>query len=68
MGEVFDHMLKRCAKVIFTYDFILGTVLFSVIYLLSVLGCPIEDKRDGGMPISFFMNALMFWIKTEQSM
>lgn len=68
MGEVFDHMLKRCAKVIFTYDFILGTVLFNVIYLLPVLGCPIEDKRDGGMPISFFMNALMFWIKTEQSM
>lgn len=68
MGEVFDHMLKRCAKVIFTYDFILVTVLFNVIYLLSVLGCPIEDKRDGGMPISFFMNALMFWIKTEQSM
>lgn len=68
MGEVFDHMLKRQAKVLFTYDFILVTVLFNVTYLLSVLGCPIEDKNDGGMPISFFMNALMSWIKTEQSM
>lgn len=65
MGEVFDYMLKRCVKVIFIYDFIFGIVLFNVIYLLFVLGCFIEDKRDGGMFIFFFMNVLMFWIKIE---
>lgn len=65
MGEVFDYMLKRCVKVIFIYDFIFVIVLFNVIYLLFVLGCFIEDKRDGGMFIFFFMNVLMFWIKIE---
>lgn len=33
-----------------------------------MLGCPIEDKRDGGMHTSCFMSALMLLIKTGQLM
>ena len=68
MGEVFDHMLKRWAKLLPVYDLILITFLFNITYSLSVLGCPIEGKRDGGMPTSCFMSALMLLTKAGQLM
>lgn len=62
MGEVFDHMLKRCAKSLGSYTCYSCYGSVKVTYSFCLLGCHTEGKRDGGMHTSCFMNALMSWI------
>ena len=63
-----SHAEKVCKVALYFQPCYSRNSSFNVTYSLSLLGCRIEDKRDGGMPTSCFMNASMLWIKAEQLM